>query len=262
MQTIFQVDSFTAKPFGGNPAGVCILSAPRDEEWMQKVAAEMNVAETAFLLPQGLDWNLRWFSPMVEIDLCGHATLASAHVLYETGIAEAQDELYFHTRSGVLRASCAGSRIILDFPAQPATEIDPQMVREAMAGFDVRWSGRNRMDYLVEVADAEQVRQRTPDARALPGGDVRGLIVTAKSDDPTYDFISRFFAPAVGIDEDPVTGSAHCALGPYWMNHLGKSKLTGYQASKRGGIVGVEVQGERVKLLGQAITVLRGELFA
>jgi PhzF family phenazine biosynthesis protein len=261
MQTIYQVDSFTTKPFAGNPAGVCVLEKPRYDAWKQAVAGEMNVAETAFLLPNGLEWDLRWFTPAVEVDLCGHATLASAHVLYESGVVEAAEELRFHTRSGLLRASCEGSRIALDFPAEVAQPVDVSALRDVLRDDDVRWSGRNRMDYLVEVPDAARVRNVSPNVQALASLEARGLIVTAPSDDSRYDFISRFFAPAVGIDEDPVTGSAHCALGPYWMERMGKSELIGYQASARGGEVGVRVRGDRVILLGHAVTVLRGELF-
>ena len=261
-QTIYQVDSFTSKPFGGNPAGVCILAHAKPDEWMQAVAAEMNVAETAFLTGEGARWHLRWFTPAIEVDLCGHATLAAAHTLWESGTVQRGVALEFSTRSGILRARQEGDRIALDFPLERAEEVSEDEIRAVMSAYDVRWMGRNRMDVLVEVGSAAEVRERTPDFARLNALRARGIIITAQSDDGRYDFVSRFFAPAVGIDEDPVTGSAHCALAPYWMKRLGKTEMVGFQASRRGGVVGVRVEGDRVHLLGNAVTVLKAELFA
>jgi PhzF family phenazine biosynthesis protein len=259
------VDAFTAEPFAGNPAAVCFLDTVRDDAWMQSVAAEMNLSETAFLLPVTPDdtWSLRWFTPSIEIDLCGHATLASAHALWETGQLSPHARARFATRSGELFAVQAGDRIELDFPA---TVVEPA---EAPAGLldglgigDALGVYRNQFDYLVEVADAATVTGLDPshaDLRALPA---RGVIVTAPDDRDEVDFVSRFFAPGSGVDEDPVTGSAHCALGPFWGARFGRTQLTGYQASRRGGFVRVRVEGDRVVLAGHAVTVVRGELLA
>ena len=263
MLPLYQVDAFTSRPFAGNPAAVCLLDRPRDDAWMQQVAAEMNLAETAFLERRADGWGLRWFTPAVEVDLCGHATLASAHVLWERGAAANGEALRFHTRSGLLQARRRGVEIELDFPAEPV-EAAPAPGLAAALGVEPRWCGRNRLDLLAELASEAEVRSLAPDfprlKLATPPG--RGVIVTARSATPDYDFVSRFFAPAAGIDEDPVTGSAHCALGPYWMAKLGKSELRAYQASARGGSLGVRVAGDRVFLTGQAVTVLRGELAA
>ena len=260
--TIYQVDSFSEKPFGGNPAGVCVLPEPRGAEWMQLVAAEMNVAETAFLGKREDGYDLRWFTPAVEVDLCGHATLASAHVLWETGEAPSDAELRFHTRSGILSARRAHGRIELNFPAEPAKPCTPPGGLLDALGTEASFVGKNRMDYLVEVASESALRALAPNHRALIKLTDRGVIATARSDSSTYDFVSRFFAPAAGIDEDPVTGSAHCCLGPYWAGLLNKAEFTAYQASKRGGVVHVRVDGDRVHLGGHAVTVLRAELLA
>ncbi len=254
---IFQVDAFTSRPFTGNPAAVCLLEDPRDDSWMQALAAEMNLAETAFLERREDGFGLRWFTPTTEVDLCGHATLASAHVLWETGAT--QSRLRFHTRSGVLTAERAEGSIHLDFPAEPATATDVPPGLEEALGTLAKWVGRNRFDYLVEVADGATVRNLAPDFRALREFRVRGVMVTAAGDGDC-DFVSRFFGPGTGVDEDPVTGSAHCCLGPYWGARLGRSDLVGYQASTRGGYVGVRLAGDRVVLSGSAVTVLRGEL--
>lgn len=261
-QPIVQVDAFTERPFAGNPAAVCILREARPDAWMQAVAAEMNLAETAFLLLEADGYRLRWFTPVVEVDLCGHATLASAHVLWEAGHLPPEATARFYTRSGLLTATRSGGWIELDFPAEPAIPADEPLAAAVTTALDQRpeFVGRNRMDILVELASEEAVRSFTPDRTRLLGLPVRGVIATAASDQPEYDFISRFFAPAVGVDEDPVTGSAHCCLGPYWSAKLGRDTLTGLQASRRGGIVRVRVAGERVILGGQAVTTLRGEL--
>jgi PhzF family phenazine biosynthesis protein len=265
-QSIIQVDSFTDTPFAGNPAGVCLLERPASEAWMQSVAAEMNLAETAFIVPRasGDGFDLRWFTPAVEVALCGHATLASAKVMWEDGHVPASERIVFHTRqSGQLVCKKRGELIELDFPATPATPTTPTAAPAGLAealGCSIVAFGRNDYDMLVEVADEETVRALTPDQRALKQLGVRGVMVTAASTSGEYDFVSRFFAPGAGIDEDPVTGSAHCTLGPWWSAKLGKTKLVGYQASQRGGVVHVEHRGERVLLAGPAVIVLRGEL--
>ena len=257
---IFQVDAFTDEPFSGNPAAVCILPEPRDETWMQNVAKEMNLSETAFLSKQHDGFNLRWFTPRVEVELCGHATLASAHVLWENGMLDRKEQARFHTRSGLLTAELRGDDVELNFPATPeeATSI-PAVLGEAL-GTDPKYVGKSKFDYLVEVRSEEIVRNLTPDFALLRKLPIRGIMVTSSADSPEYDFVSRFFAPAVGIDEDPVTGSSHCCLGPFWSKRFGKSDLVAYQASERGGILRVHVVGERVYLRGPAVTVLRGQL--
>jgi len=259
---ITQVDAFTAVPFAGNPAAVCILPAPREAEWMQSVALEMNLSETAFLVRrEDGSYDLRWFTPAVEVDLCGHATLASAHVLWEEGHLEPAAQARFHTRSGLLTADRSGPWIELDFPAQPEESCEaPEGLEEALGAATV-YVGRNRFDYLVELESEEAVRGLRPDHGRLKRLPVRGVIVTARSSS-SYDFVSRFFAPASGIDEDPVTGSAHCCLGPFWGARLRRTEFMAYQASPRGGEVRVRLVGDRVMLGGQAVTVLRGDLVA
>jgi len=254
------VDAFASAPFAGNPAAVCLLPDPRGDAWMQAVAREMNLAETAFLLRQGDEFGLRWFTPAVEVDLCGHATLASAHVLWEEGHLDPAAEARFHTRSGVLRATRRAGWITLDFPATAPVPCEP--VPELARALDapIRFSARTPFDYLVELESEAAVRGLTPDLGLLARLGGRGVIVTARSATPGIDFVSRFFAPAAGVPEDPVTGSAHCALGPLWGERLGKSSMVGYQASPRGGVVRVTVAGDRVLLGGQAITMLRAEL--
>ncbi len=256
-RTLVVVDAFTDRPFRGNPAAVCKLETPRDAGWMQDVAREMNLSETAFLheQPDGV-WGLRWFTPGGEVDLCGHATLASAHVLWETG--GTADLLRFQTRSGELRATRAEGLIWLDFPALPVEEVPtPVGLAETLGATPVA-VGQSRWDLLVELESEAVVRELTPSIYALP--EARGVIVTAAATTPGLDFVSRFFAPAYGIPEDPVTGSAHCVLAPYWQTRLGKAEMTAYQASVRGGTVRVRCDGDRVHLGGQAVTVLRSEL--
>ncbi len=252
---LHQVDAFATEPFSGNPAAVCVLDAPRDEVWMQAVAAEMNLSETAYLLPEGDAWRLRWFTPRVEVDLCGHATLASAHVLFEQGHAA---PLRFLTKSGNLQADREGDRIVLDFPALFGESAEsPDGLAEALGAEPVAIS-RSRFDILAELDSEETVRNLCPDIGRLAGLDVRGVTVTARAAE--YDFVSRYFAPRAGVDEDPVTGSAHCALTPYWAAKLGRLEMTAFQASRRGGVVYVKLEGDRVKLAGNAVTVLRAEL--
>lgn len=259
-QPLFQVDAFTATPFRGNPAAVCLLAEPADEAWMQQLAAEMNLSETAFLVPIEDGYNLRWFTPTIEVDLCGHATLASAHTLWEAGYLAPEQQARFHTRSGLLTADRKGAWIELDFPAKLEQPADPPLNMAQALGVTPMYVGKNQFDYLVEVASDEAVRTMQPDFGLLKTLGVRGVIVTSRSDSPEYDFVSRFFAPGSGIDEDPVTGSAHSCLGPFWAVRLGKQEFTAYQASARGGVLKVRVAGDRVYLGGQAVTVLRGEL--
>jgi PhzF family phenazine biosynthesis protein len=266
-QAIVVVDAFTDRPFAGNPAAVCVLSGPADERWMQCVAAEMNLSETAFLNREGKGYRLRWFTPKVEVDLCGHATLASAHALWTDGHLAPTERAWFETRSGSLWAERKDDWIEMDFPAKP-----PEMAAEPPSGLaeslgvPIVDAGRNAFDWLVEVDSETTVRNLAPDLRRLAELPVRGVIVTSRADavaapaHAAYDFISRFFAPRAGVDEDPVTGSAHCALGPYWGERLGKSELVGFQASRRGGVVRMRMEGPRVVLSGQAVTVWRGAL--
>ncbi len=257
---LLQIDAFTDRPFRGNPAAVCLLDRERDAAWMQHVAAEMNLSETAFLRRIDDGWSLRWFTPAVEVDLCGHATLASAHALWGE---HANDDavLRFHTRSGLLTARRDGDWIELDFPAKREQKADaPPELLAALGARDAAYVGRNQFDYLVELRSEEEVRALQPDHTALRKLPVRGVIVTSRAANGEYDFISRFFAPGSGIDEDPVTGSAHTCLAPYWSSRLGKNDFLAYQASARGGLLRVRLDGERVKLGGRAVTVLRGEL--
>lgn len=256
------VDAFADRPFAGNPAAVCLLAAAADHAWMQRVASEMNQAETAFVVARdGGGFDLRWFTPTVEVDLCGHATLASAHALWETGRLDPGAEARFLTRSGWLACRRDGARIAIDLPARPARAAAPPVDDLAdRLGARLLWAGTTGSDWLVELDDAATVRDLAPDLRRLAEIPARGLIVTAASDDPAYDFVSRFFAPASGIDEDPVTGSAHACLGPFWGRRLGRRELVGWQASRRGGVVVVNLMGDRVELRGSAVTVLRGEL--
>ncbi|MFQ5741851.1 MAG: PhzF family phenazine biosynthesis protein [Acidobacteriota bacterium] len=257
---IFQVDAFTARPFGGNPAAVCLLSKPAEEAWMQSVAGEMNLSETAFVQQCDEGYQLRWFTPVCEVDLCGHATLASAHVLWETGELAPGKEARFLTHSGLLTARKRDQEIEMYFPAQAAQATPaPTGLVEAL-GVEPESVGGNGVDYLVEVSSERVVRALSPDFSKLRTVSCRGVIVTAPSASPRYDFVSRFFAPSAGVNEDPVTGSAHCCLAPFWGARLHKEEMVAYQASARGGEVRVRVAGDRVLLAGRAVTVLRGEL--
>jgi PhzF family phenazine biosynthesis protein len=257
---IVQVDAFTDKLFSGNPAAVCVLRHEPAEQWMRDVAREMNLSETAFLVPQDGGYKLRWFTPAVEVDLCGHATVASAHVLWQDHHLPEGQQARFHTRSGLLTADRRGEWIELDFPAKLAVEAEPPAsLLPALGVKEARYVGKNAFDYLVEVDSEAELRSLSPDHGALRKLPVRGIIVTARGSGE-YDFVSRFFAPGSGIDEDPVTGSAHTALGPYWSGRLGKPEFLAFQASQRGGVIKVRVEGDRVKLGGQAVTVMTGEL--
>ncbi|MBI3927872.1 MAG: PhzF family phenazine biosynthesis protein [Armatimonadetes bacterium] len=258
MQAVVTVDAFADRPFTGNPAAVCILPAAAEAAWMQSVAREMNLSETAFLVRASDGFDLRWFTPAVEVDLCGHATLASAHVLWEEGHLDPAETARFHTRSGLLTACREGEWIELDFPSKPEEAASaPEGLAEAL-GARPRYVGRSQFDYLVELESEAAVRELRPDLGRLAGLPVRGVIVTAVSE--PWDFVSRFFAPAAGVPEDPVTGSAHCCLGPFWGARLGKTEMLGFQASARGGVVRVKLAGARVLLGGRAITMMRGEL--
>lgn len=257
---VFQVDAFTSVPFAGNPAAVCVLPAPRDERWMQNVATEMNLSETAFLHPLEDGFSLRWFTPAAEVDLCGHGTLASAHVLWEAGRLDAGVQARFHTRSGLLLAGRSGDWIELDFPAKREEAARaPDQLAEAL-GVTPCYVGRNQFDYLVEVASEEALRRMAPEFGLLRRIPARGVIVTTRGGSPQYDFVSRFFAPGIGVNEDPVTGSAHCCLAPFWGARLGKTEMLAYQASARGGVLKLRLEAGRVHIGGQAVTVLRGEL--
>jgi PhzF family phenazine biosynthesis protein len=261
-QHMTQVDAFTATPFGGNPAAVCVLPEPGDAAWMQRVAREMNLSETAFLHRQEDGFNLRWFTPTVEVDLCGHATLASAHVLWEEGHLRPAEPARFHTRSGLLTATREGPWIELDFPAAPATPADaPADLVEALGVTPIS-VGRAQADYLVEVDTAATLCAITPDLTRMERVPMRALMVTSRSESPDYDYVVRVFAPRIGINEDPVTGSLQCTLAPFWGQRLGKRELVAYQASARGGTLRLRLNGERVVIGGQAVTVLRGELLA
>ncbi len=258
--TIYQVDAFTDRPFSGNPAAVCLLDELREDSWMQNVAREMNLSETAFLRKQEEGYNLRWFTPAVEVALCGHATLASAHILWEIGLLDSTDQAVFHTLSGPLMAHRKGKWIEMNFPATKEEEASvPTGLVEAL-GVKAKYIGKNKFDYLVEVESEDIVRTVKPDIGMLQNVHARGVIVTSLADSGEYDFVSRFFAPNAGVNEDPVTGSAHCCLSPFWSGRLGKDELVGYQASARGGVVKVRYAGDRVFLGGQAVTVMRGEL--
>lgn len=258
--TIFQVDAFTDKPFAGNPAGVCVLSEERDDKWMQNVAREMNLSETAFLLKGANGFNLRWFTPMVEVDLCGHATLASAHILWENGILKIGEPARFQTRSGILTADRREDWIELDFPLLPDRKAPvPRGLANAL-GIKPLYVGKSRFDYVVEVRSEKTLRAMRPDFSLLRKIPIRGVIVTAQATSKPFDFVCRMFAPRVGIDEDPVTGSAFCCLGPFWRDRLKKNELLAYQASARGGVVRVRVGERRVGIGGKAVTVLRAEL--
>jgi PhzF family phenazine biosynthesis protein len=258
---IVTVDAFTNVPFAGNPAAVCVLPEPRPDDWLRNVAREMNLSETAFLVARNGDFDLRWLTPTVEVDLCGHATVASAHVLWEDQHLPAGKQARFHTRSGILTADQRGDWIELDFLVKIATPAAPAMeLLRALGVSSPRAVAKSAFDYLVEIDSEEELRSLRPDHTTLRDIPVRSIIVTARSSTNRFDFISRFFAPASGIDEDPVTGSAYTALGPYWSSKLGKTEMTAYQASTRGGVVRMRLNNDRIILSGQAVTVLQGTL--
>src|SRR5262245_8789147 len=264
---IFHIDAFTSEPFRGNPAAVCLLDKPRTAEWMQAVAMEMNLSETAYLVPRDDGgYDLRWFTPAIEVPLCGHATLASAHTLWESGSLAEDQEARFLTLSGWLGARKQGQNIELDFPAIFSEETElPEIIAEALglkstAFISHRARQIQRSNYLLELESDDSVINLKPDFAALRRSCDTGVIVTARGTSAKYDFVSRFFAPYAGIDEDPVTGLAHCQLTPYWSEELGKSEMLAYQASRRGGELNVRLNGDRLALGGQAVTILRGKL--
>ena len=256
----FIVDAFTDRPFGGNPAAVVLLSEWPDETWLQSIAAEMNLSETAFVVPTQNEFELRWFTPTVEVDLCGHATLASAFAMIHAGFREEKSAMDFATRSGVLSAITYGDRIQLNFPLKPESPTRPPA--DLLEGLSVTpaYVGKSEYDYLVEVKTEEELRSLTPEFDLLAKLDCRGIIVTSTSTNPEFDFSSRFFGPAVGVDEDPVTGSAHCCLAHYWQKRTGRDRFTAFHASQRGGVVHLTVQHDRVLMAGNAILVAQGEL--
>jgi predicted PhzF superfamily epimerase YddE/YHI9 len=256
---IYIVDAFTSVAFRGNPAAVCILDSMQTDLWMQQVANEMNLSETAFLYKENEGYRLRWFTPAAEVDLCGHATLASAHILWEEHIS-GDSEIIFFTKSGDLRAQKDDNWIHLNFPLEVASECLPPIELVEGLGVKFKFVGKNRMDYIVEVADEETVRNLKPNFSELKKVNTRGVIVTSLSDSDDYDFVSRAFFPAMGVDEDPVCGSAHCCLGPYWMDKLEKDELNAIQLSERTGILKLKIENDRIIISGQAVTTVRGVL--
>lgn len=257
---VLQIDAFTERPYTGNPAAVCLLEKQHDDAWMQAVANEMNLSETAFLSAREDGFDLRWFTPTCEVDLCGHATLAAAHALWTTQGAGETRPIRFHTKSGLLVCSRRDDVIEMDFPAVPVEPAEPPTGLVKALGVEPVFCGRSRFDLLLVFESEQVIRSLEPDFATLRKIPARGIIATSRSLDPTFDFVSRFFAPSVGIDEDPVTGSAHCSLGPFWSERLEKRKMTALQASARSGIVTVRVAGDRVILGGRAVTVLEGFL--
>ena len=263
---IYQVDAFSETPFKGNPAGVCVLDHPPADSWMQNIAMEMNSSETAFVIQQAEGFGLRWFTPKTEVSLCGHATLATAHILWEQAILPLEEEARFHTLSGVLVARRIHDWIEMDFPVRRVREVEAQPDINRVLGVSPCFTGRRESpkgnSYLIEVEAEETVVNLQPDFPAFASTDARTAIVTCRSAHRDYDFVSRFFAPAIGINEDPVTGSAHCYLAPYWAEKLGKSDLIGFQASRRSGLVGCRLDGETVHLRGKAVTVIKGQVLS
>ncbi len=257
---VYQVDAFADQPFTGNPAAVVFLMGPQPDAWLQAFAGEMNLSETAYFMRKGDAYQLRWFTPACEVDLCGHATLATAHVIWETGHMMPDEEIRFLTKSGTLKARKDGDWISLDFPAEPPVANKASKELQKAIGAKIVWSGENRMDHFIELESEAAVRALKPDFALLKALGKRGVLVTAAaaSEESPYHFVSRFFAPTSGVDEDPVTGSAHCALAPYWAEKLDRVALVGYQASARGGMVRVRLRAGRVELRGQAITIFQG----
>jgi PhzF family phenazine biosynthesis protein len=257
---IYQVDAFAEKPFKGNPAAVCILPKPMKVEWMQSVARQMNLSETAFIIQKNNGFGLRWFTPQSEVELCGHATLASAHVLWEKGVVPETQKIRFSTLSGWLSATKNQCLIELNFPSAPLIPADCSEEYIAALGPVPDYTAISADKWLLEYHDEKLIYAMKPDFAALRARTGRGLIVTARSEKPGIDFVSRYFAPWIGINEDPVTGSAHCILGPYWGGKLHKNHMTAYQASERGGIVHMRVSADRTYIGGEAVTVFSGEL--
>jgi len=264
MNRLYHVDAFTEVPFKGNPAAVCIIEDDHSDQWMLQVAAEMNLSETAFIRKQPDGYGLKWFTPKKEVSLCGHATLATAHILWEEGLINPAEGIELQTLSGKLTANRNGKVIILDFPSRKVSPTGNNNSINQSIGDDPIFTNKfiteNGTIYLLEYGDEEIVRGLHPNFNELLKTDARSVIVTSRSNSNEYDFISRYFAPAVGINEDPVTGSSHCCLAPYWAEKLGKVVLTGYQASLRGGFVQCKHMGNRVQIGGKAVTISKGEL--
>ncbi|MEO8665225.1 MAG: PhzF family phenazine biosynthesis protein [Ignavibacteria bacterium] len=261
MEKIFTVDAFTDKKFSGNPAGVCLLNENKDDGWLLNVAAEMNLSETAFVKKIDEGFSLRWFTPKVEVELCGHATLASSHILWQEKILKPDEEAVFHTEyKGILTAKKNGDEIVLNFPINPPSKSADNPDLEKALGVKPVYLGMTDHHFLVELYSDDEVKKVDPDFSLLKKLPKFGTIITAKSNNKNYDFISRFFAPSKGINEDPVTGSAHCVLAPFWSERLGKRSMKAFQASERGGSMTVTIEGDRVLLSGKAITILKGEL--
>ncbi|MEL6165477.1 MAG: PhzF family phenazine biosynthesis protein [Cyanobacteria bacterium J06628_3] len=260
-KTIIQVDAFTNKPFSGNPAAVCVLESPQSDEWMQNVAKEMNLSETAFLVKQDDGYSLRWFTPATEVPLCGHATLASSHVLWSENYLSPEEPARFHTKSGLLIAKKQDDWIELDFPVNPSEKTSTTVELSEALGVPVKAVVKNSLGYLVEVESEDLVRNLEPNIVTLKKKFPEVIVTSIAESNSEFDFVSRFFCPGLGINEDPVTGAAHCCLAPYWRNKLNKDEFLAYQASSRGGVVKVKYSGgDRVYLKGQAVTVLKGEL--
>ncbi len=262
MTPYFVVDAFTDRPFAGNPAGVVILDEWKADDWLQNVAMEVNLSDTAFLVTNDNGFDLRWFTPGAEVDLCGHATLASAVVLAELHKLADRRRVIFSTRSGALTVERQGSLFLMDFPALDTAPCEPPPGLLEPFNEKALYVGRSKFDFVIEFESEKVIRSITPNLNTLAKVKCRGVIVTARSDDRQFDFVSRFFAPAIGINEDPVTGSAHCVLAPYWATRLGKSRMVGFQASSRGGVVQVELRGDRVMIGGQGVIFSRGNIAA
>lgn len=261
MLNIFTVDAFTDKIFSGNPAAVCLSDNDLKENVMQSIAAEMNLSETAFVKKIINGFSLRWFTPKAEVELCGHATLASAHILWQEGILKQDEEAVFQTvYKGILTAKKNADEIILDFPVNSPKVSGRNIELENALNCRPVYTGTTDHNYLVELSSENEVKNVKPDFALLEKLEKYGTIITAKAENKNYDFVSRFFAPQKGINEDPVTGSAHCVLTPYWSRKLNKKTLNAYQASARGGYLTVSDEGGRVLISGKAVTVLKGEL--
>jgi PhzF family phenazine biosynthesis protein len=258
---VHRIDAFTSEPFKGNPAAVCRLDGPADEGWMRNVAKEMNLSETAFFYPIDGGYHLRWFTPKAEVDLCGHATLATAYYLFENEVEPVDKPVRFNTRSGWVSAVPEGDWIVMDFPANPPQQIEePQRLAEALGVQAISYVGAYPKAYLVEVADDSVVRSLKPDMQRIQQFPVQKICVTASDSTGHADIVSRLFAPAIGIYEDPVNGNSHTALAPYWSQKLGKTELLSHYASQRGGEVRVHHEGDRVRIAGQAVTSLAGHM--
>ena len=258
---LYHVDAFTSEPFKGNPAGVCFVEKETSDEWMQKIAAELNLSETAFVVSKEQYSEIRFFTPEAEVPLCGHATLSASHIMYETKMVKAEDEITFKAKAGELLIRKTGSWITMNFPAYPITEVPVPSEIEEMIGTKPAEFYKSAFGWTLALIENEQlVRNMKPDFRMLKNSEYGDLIVTAKSEETGFDFCVRCFAPALGIDEDPVTGSAHCALVTFWNMKTGKKDFISHQVSKRSGILKVSLKGDRVEISGQALTIMKGEL--